>query len=800
MELISGQSLAHVIHHLQAASSEVRRSEGIGSQGLPRSADSDTPATSLLSMQRLGTRTFYQSLVRLVVQAADGLEYAHQSGVVHRDIKPANLLVDSSGHLWVADFGLAMTQSGQTITITGDLVGTLRYMSPEQALSKRTQIDHRTDIYSLGATLYELLTLQPMFGADDAQELIRQIALEEPTLPRRIHSAIPVELETIVLTATAKNPADRYDTARELADDLRRFLADEPVLAKRPSILERAAKWSQRHKSLVATSMLFLLATTILMSISTFRLQQEHRRAEANFAKAREAVDKFVDRIAKDLYGVPGMTEERIALLRDAMEYYQWFLEQKNLDPEIRFETAVRMVEFADHSGTKLGNVEESEVLLRKAITHLESLSAASPGETRYRAALARACGELAIRLFWENDFDEMTELTQKRIAICRELTREMPADVLNFVQLADAYEFLSQQNSDQRSEDNARAALEIWNKVETDFPDYVYNEPWGKANVHMQLGRILMQTGRLKEAERHFRLALARRQRLLDENLAPPGKHVRPPLAHSKAYLGRLLLLKGDPLQAAQHFRDAIALREEFLAEYPAQITHGRPLVWYYTGLAEALFNMDDAAGEENAIRQSIAIGEELADERPAAFGAPASSYYQLGLLLYQTGREPASLPLFRKALAGWDANVNQRGEDAEQLTRAWATCPIDSCRNPTRALELARVAVKADSSNSNRWLTLAMAELANNYPEETRHAIRRSIESSPTGAGGGHMLLLAMAESQLDRREKAREWLDAADAWLEKKPRDRTLLALRAEATRVMTARTNEQDQHDR
>src|SRR5262249_3517278 len=140
-------------------------------------------------------RGFFRAVARLGIQAADALEHAHGLGVLHRDVKPANLMVDDRGHLWVTDFGLARVQGDPGITATGDLLGTLRYMSPEQALAKRVVIDHRTDVYSLGATLYELLTLRPVFEGRDRQELLRQIAEQEPTPPRRVNPAIPRDLE-----------------------------------------------------------------------------------------------------------------------------------------------------------------------------------------------------------------------------------------------------------------------------------------------------------------------------------------------------------------------------------------------------------------------------------------------------------------------------------------------------------------------------------------------------------------------------------------------------------------------------
>jgi serine/threonine protein kinase len=178
---------------------------------------------------------YFRGVARLGVQAAEALQHAHDMGVIHCDIKPSNLLLDGRGDLWVTDFGLAHVQVEASLTLTGDLVGTVRYMSPEQALAKRVAIDHRTDLYSLGATLYELLTLLPAFTGSDRQELLRQITFEEPRPPRRLHRAIPAELETIVLKALEKNPADRYATAQELADDLRRFLEDKPVRARRPT-------------------------------------------------------------------------------------------------------------------------------------------------------------------------------------------------------------------------------------------------------------------------------------------------------------------------------------------------------------------------------------------------------------------------------------------------------------------------------------------------------------------------------------------------------------------------------------
>jgi tetratricopeptide (TPR) repeat protein len=181
--------------------------------------------------------------------------------------------------VWVTDFGLAQVQSDARLTATGDLVGTLRYMSPEQALAQRVVVDHRTDVYSLGATLYELLTLQPVFAGTDRQELLRQIAFEEPRPPRRLCKAIPTELETIVLKALEKNPADRYATAQELADDLHRFLLDQPVRARRPTLPQRARRWARRHQAIVWSAA--LIALILAGSLGWVVRDWQARRAEA---------------------------------------------------------------------------------------------------------------------------------------------------------------------------------------------------------------------------------------------------------------------------------------------------------------------------------------------------------------------------------------------------------------------------------------------------------------------------------------------------------------------------------------
>jgi serine/threonine protein kinase/Flp pilus assembly protein TadD len=258
----------------------------------PRSPLPTTAAASPSGAGFLRSAGFFRTVAELGIQAAEALEHAHQLGVVHRDVKPGNLLLDGHGQLWVTDFGLAHVQSQTALTFSGDLVGTLRYMSPEQALARRAPLDHRTDIYALGATLYELLTLEPVVHGQDRQEVLRQIAFDEPRRPRQLNRAVPPELETIVTKAIEKNPADRYATAQELADDLERFLKDEPIRARRPTLVRRARKWARRHRALVWSAAVVLLLAVLMAGINGLWLAQKRAAtAGAVAAVLKEARD-----------------------------------------------------------------------------------------------------------------------------------------------------------------------------------------------------------------------------------------------------------------------------------------------------------------------------------------------------------------------------------------------------------------------------------------------------------------------------------------------------------------------------
>jgi WD40 repeat protein/serine/threonine protein kinase len=234
---------------------------------------------------------YFRAVARLCVQVAHALAHAHAQGVLHRDIKPSNLLIDVGGHVWITDFGLAKLEGSEGPTHTGDIVGTLRYMAPERF---EGWSDRRSDVYGLGMTVYELLTLRPAFDASTRAKLIEQVIHDLPQSPRKCDPRVPRDLETIVMKAIAKEPAQRYATADALAGDLENFLADKPILARRSGPVERAWRWCRRNPAaagfLAASAVASLaLVGVVIGLIDNARVRSSQRRAVASESRALTA-------------------------------------------------------------------------------------------------------------------------------------------------------------------------------------------------------------------------------------------------------------------------------------------------------------------------------------------------------------------------------------------------------------------------------------------------------------------------------------------------------------------------------
>ncbi len=226
----------------------------------------------------------FHSVVKIGLQIAEALHYAHQRGVLHRDVKPSNILLDEDGVAWLTDFGLAKMDD-EDLTHTGDLVGTLRYMAPERFTGHN---DARSDVYSLGLTIYELLSKQPAFGSTDRAQMVHSINHVEPEPLRALNPRIPRDLETIVLTAIDKEPRARYKAAKALAEDLGRYLSDQPIQARRHSILERCVRWGRRNRGLAASLVgIALLSLLVILGLAWTTFNENRLRIDAEFSQQR---------------------------------------------------------------------------------------------------------------------------------------------------------------------------------------------------------------------------------------------------------------------------------------------------------------------------------------------------------------------------------------------------------------------------------------------------------------------------------------------------------------------------------
>ncbi|QDU89477.1 Serine/threonine-protein kinase PknB [Pirellulimonas nuda] len=370
MQLINGQTLAHLIFQLSSQQvcrkapdnelSALDRSIILGGpQGVPleggeligdsrRLANDSTKTEEQAKLSTvidpLSNAARYRQGARFGIQAAEALQHAHDEGILHRDVKPSNLLLDAKNRIYVTDFGLARIEADAGVTTTGDILGTLRYMAPEQALARKVVVDQRADVYSLGATLYELLALQPVFGDSKRADLLHKIAFEEPRPLRTINGDIPRDLETIVQKTLEKSANDRYQTAQELADDLRRFVNREPIRATPPTPIHRLAKWSRRHLAIIWATCAASLLIAAGSLIAAAQISQYSKVAKTQNTLAQQAA--FTAR-----------GEARIAQLALAAEASARQDAESNL-----YRSHIREAQDA----LRVGNVSRAETLLLK--------------------------------------------------------------------------------------------------------------------------------------------------------------------------------------------------------------------------------------------------------------------------------------------------------------------------------------------------------------------------------------------------------------------------------------------------
>lgn len=389
---------------------------------VPSLNDSETVREIAAGVSTLRVTTpneYFRTVAEWGVQVASALTHAHENGIVHRDIKPGNLLLNEHGQAWVADFGLARLEQDVSLTMTGDLLGTLKYMAPEQALGKHVLIDHRADIYSLGATLYELLTLQPVLTGGNREEILSELAFSQPSPLTQHDPTIPTDLETIVLRALEKNPADRFESASAFGEELRLFLDNKPLTIRPIGVLGRASRYCRQRPRLIASlaAMLLFVAVSSLTALA-IALQSratlierekeladavaaeraERERANRNLRLAKAAVDdwyvEFAQGWLKEQKHGLGLDAQRARLLEKAAQFYDQYANQA-ANSEVSLDRAVTLKNLAVVKHT-LGNLDEAKQIAIKPIGLLKELASKSPNEVESHVELAIARGNLS--------------------------------------------------------------------------------------------------------------------------------------------------------------------------------------------------------------------------------------------------------------------------------------------------------------------------------------------------------------------------------------------------------------------
>ena len=652
-------------------SAQVCRPAPVMSSSAPSSSSSAIlPGGTQLSSVESGHHKLFRSLAQIGRQVAAGLAYAHARGIVHRDIKPSNLLLDTEGVVWITDFGLAKADD-EELTQSGDILGTIRYMAPERF---RGEGNAWADVYALGLTLYELLTLRPGFESADRLSMIEQIKTEEPPRPRAIDPRIPLDLETIVLKAIEKDPKARYQSADALGEDLRRFLADEPIRARPVSTMERYWRLARRNPGVAALGGaligVLMLATAIsLVAMEQFRTQAETQRtladsreaerkaadaaraqvARANsdleasvrresrinaelrtsdersrrrFELALEAARGFQNRAMAD----PTLREPKFAALRRellgaVLGFYtklQGALEGDS-DPRARSDLAAAYVGAARIT-VEIGSVHDAADAFRRAVAIDEALIASDPTDVGHRAALAETLLDSARPIEQTGRVGEAMHVSRRALATYEALSRAHPGDLMARSGLSEAVSkvgyYQARTGAMGASLESTRQAVRLSEEVVRAAPsDELYGS---RLAVQLTtLGDRLYAMGRIPESLIPYARALEIRQRLADERPKDPA--LARALGRSLFKVGKAHRASGADGEAKAYHRRALELREK-LASTRASLIADR------LGLADTLIEMghfEAVAGRrpqaEALFRRALTLREEVLNEDPS-------------------------------------------------------------------------------------------------------------------------------------------------------------------------------------
>jgi serine/threonine protein kinase len=621
---------------------------------------------------------------------AQAVHFAHERGIVHRDLKPANILLQNSltaedaeerrGKASaslplrssassavkdcipkITDFGLAKQLTGSADkTRTGEIFGTPSYMSPEQAGGVTKRIGPATDVYALGAVLYEMLTGRPPFLSESSFETVRQVLTEEPVRPRRLQPKVPADLETICLQCLHKEPRKRYATAAALADDLDRFLAGKPILARPAGAAERLLKWARRRPALAALVVVSALALLLLVA-GVIRLQMEvrekdrqRRQAEKNLAMAGAAVEHLLETSEQGLARLPHAGEVRRDILEKALKVYQVFLRQEGQNLTLRQLRGLnsRRVGFVYH---QLGQLDRAENAYNDAIDLLGKLAAEEPNEPGYRQELARAHTGLGNLLEAANRHGEAEGMYCRSRQLYEDLLQECPGDATFEHELAEVCNnlgiLLNGLHRFPEAGDVYQRALAIHEDLHRRFP--------GEAEYQRDLAVCLnnlaalrKRRGQLDQAEKASRQAMT-----LWENLPAPyanWPHYRHELAQTAQNLGSILKSQQRLREAEEAYSRALSVFRELRESFPSVADYRKELADIQRHRGFTLF-ADRAPEAETALRESCELYAKLAADYP---DSPDYRYEwnislnHLGILLDQAGKRADGEAVWRRAV----------------------------------------------------------------------------------------------------------------------------------------------------
>ncbi|MFI5457217.1 MAG: protein kinase [Isosphaerales bacterium] len=549
-------------------------------------------------------------LLRRFLDVCNAIDYAYSRGVLHRDLKPGNIMLGKYGETLVVDWGLAKSvgrpeaapasatmddrtlipQSGSDLrgTELGARLGTPAYMSPEQAAGRIDELGPASDVYSLGATLYCLLTGQAPFTDSDLLGLLRKVERGDFSPPRKLQSWVDPALEAICLKAMATEPAGRYHTPRVLADDVEHWLADEPVSAWREPLRRRLRRWGRRHRLLVTSLGATLIVGVVALAAGNVLVARQRDRAERSLAFARTVVDEMYTQVAEKLDDQVQMDDYQREILEKALAFYERFALPQSRDPQVRLEAALVGLR-AGAIRSRLGNVAAAEQAYQQALGVLSRLVVDHPAEPVYRDALARAHRELGDVFEREERWREADGEIQESLALWDALARKAPEIAEYRSKLAGCHLSLGRLNRNQSRDE--KTAVEY--RLALDGAERLAREKPGAIAYQELLSSILDDYAEFQSGLRDLAgsEAFSIRAVAITESLAqehPDVSRYQRRLGNSLAVLGHTYAQERKFPQAELASKRSIAILEKLAAQHPQDIEIA-------TGLGETYSTMVD-------------------------------------------------------------------------------------------------------------------------------------------------------------------------------------------------------------